>query len=199
MWLQLRFGPSHGSNPLVNQPWTDQSLVAAFKQPQTRDQAFSALIDLYKEKLYWHVRKIVISHDDCDDVLQNTFIKVYQALENFREEARLFTWLYRIATNEALTFLQKKKANLYADWDSVENQLSDSLESDPYFDGNALQRKLQQALLTLPEKQRIVFNMKYFDDLTYEDMSEILGTSVGALKASYHHAVKKVERFFNMH
>ncbi|MBI3233339.1 MAG: RNA polymerase sigma factor [Bacteroidetes bacterium] len=144
------------------------------------------------------MRKILINHDDADDVTQNTFVRIYYALDAFREESKLYTWIYRIATNEAITFINKKKASLYTDWESVEYQLSENLVNDPYFDGNQVQLKLQQAILTLPEKQRIVFNMKYFDQMKYEDMSEVLETSVGALKASYHHAVKKIEKYFGI-
>lgn len=161
-----------------------------------RDAGFRLIIGRYTERLYWHVRKIVISHDDTDDVLQNIFIKVWNGLDGFRAEAGLFTWLYRIATNEAVNFINsKKKHTLIPIMGSVEKQLSQLLDNDPYCNGDNLQLKLQKALLALPEKQRIVFNMKYFDDITYEDMSEILNTSVGALKASYHHAVKKVEKY----
>lgn len=163
------------------------------------EQAFRKILDKYQRKIYWHVRKIVIRHEDADDVTQNTFVKIYYALADFREDSKLYTWMYRIATNEAISFLNKKKASLYADWESVSFALSESLTTDPYFNGDKIQLKLQQALLTLPEKQRIVFNMKYFDNMKYEEMSEVLDTSVGALKASYHHAVKKIEKFFAIH
>ena len=145
--------------------------------------------------MYWHVRKIVLDHDDADDVLQNTFIKAWKALDNFKEEAQLYTWLYRIATNEALGFLRQKKRVDIQSIHPIEHQLSKSLESDVYFKGNDLELKLQQAILTLPEKQRLVFNMKYYDDMKYEEMSDVLGTSVGALKASFHLAVKKIESY----
>jgi RNA polymerase sigma factor (sigma-70 family) len=143
--------------------------------------------------LYWHIRKIVIVHDDADDVLQNTLVKVWKSLQGFRSDSGLYTWLYRIATNEALTFLKQKKKRTFAPWTEVEHKMSETLESDPWFNGDEIQLKLQQAILKLPDKQRIVFNMKYFDEVKYEDMSVILDTSVGALKASYHHAVKKIE------
>ena len=143
--------------------------------------------------MYWHVRKIVLDHDDADDVLQNTFIKAWKALDNFKEEAQLYTWLYRIATNEALGFLRQKKRLNTESIHPLEHQLSKSLESDTYFKGNDLELKLQQAILTLPEKQRLVFNMRYYDEMPYEQMSGVLETSVGALKASFHHASKKVE------
>lgn len=176
---------------------TDEEILAMFRSGEA-EPAFRLILDKYQRKIYWHVRKIVISHDDADDVTQNTFVKVYYALSDFREDARLYTWMYRIATNEAISFLKKKKASLYTDWESVSHALSESLTEDPYFNGNQIQLKLQQALLTLPEKQRIVFNMKYFDNMKYDEMSEILETSVGALKASYHHAVKKIEKFFGI-
>ncbi|MDA3879396.1 MAG: RNA polymerase sigma factor [Prolixibacteraceae bacterium] len=170
-----------------------ESLINRLKQEDTKRLAFHELVKLYQEKLYWHVRKIVISHDDTDDVLQNTFIKVWKNIETFREESGLYTWLFRIATNEALTFLaQKKRRSIFSG--SIENDyLIESLVSDDFFDGSEIQLKLQKAILKLPEKQRLVFNMKYFDEMKYEKMSEILKTSVGALKASYHHAVKKIE------
>jgi RNA polymerase sigma-70 factor (ECF subfamily) len=138
---------------------------------------------------------MVIDHDDTDDILQNVFIKAFNGLSSFREDSRIFTWLYRIATNECITFLNNKKKRFFIPMVDVENQLSQNLENDSYFSGDRIQMRLQQAILTLPEKQRLVFNMKYYEDMKYEDMSEILGTSVGALKASYHHAVKKIEEF----
>jgi RNA polymerase sigma-70 factor (ECF subfamily) len=149
----------------------------------------------YQQRLYWHIRKMVIDHDDTDDILQNVFIKAFNGLSNFREDSKIFTWLYRIATNECITFLNNKKKRFFIPMVDVENQLSQNLENDSYFNGDRIQMRLQQAILTLPEKQRLVFNMKYYEDMKYEDMSEILGTSVGALKASYHHAVKKIEEF----
>lgn len=166
-----------------------------FRNNDTKHYAFNLLVRKYQERLYWHVRKIVISHDDADDVIQNTFIKVWNALESFREDSQLYTWLYRIATNEALTFLKKKRTKFLLPLVDVEQTLSRTLESDPFFDGDETQLKLQKAILKLPEKQRIVFNMKYFEEMKYEEISEILGTSIGALKASYHHAVKKIEKF----
>ncbi|MGZ4041209.1 MAG: RNA polymerase sigma factor [Bacteroidia bacterium] len=173
----------------------DKAILELFKNEKTRNTALTHLIGKYQKMLYWHIRKIVIDHDDSDDVLQNTFIKVWKGLENFREESQLYTWMYRIATNEALTMLrQKQKANT-SSIHPIEYQLSKSLESDNYFKGDEIQLKLQQAILTLPEKQRIVFNMRYYDETPYEKMSEILETSVGALKASYHIAAKKIEEF----
>jgi RNA polymerase sigma-70 factor, ECF subfamily len=173
--------------------WNDRDIIHEFKNPDNKERAFNHLVATYQERLYWHIRKIVIVHDDADDVLQNTMIKVWKSLANFRAESGLYTWLYRIATNEALSFLKQKKKKAFATWMDVEAQMSENLEADPWFNGDEIQLKLQQAILKLPEKQRIVFNMKYFDQVKYEKMSEILGTSVGALKASYHHAVKKIE------
>ncbi len=161
----------------------------------TQNYAFNLIVRKYQERIYWHIRKIVINHDDADDVVQNTFLKVWGGLQNFREDSQLYTWLYRIATNEALTFLKRKRTKYFLPLIDVEQQLSNSLETDPYFDGDELQLKLQKAIVRLPEKQRLVFNMKYFDEMKYEDMSEVLGTSVGALKASFHHAMKKIEKF----
>ncbi|MCL2097206.1 MAG: RNA polymerase sigma factor [Bacteroidales bacterium] len=177
---------------------TDRELVQLFQEGDNPNYAFNLIVRKYRERLYWHIRKLVIDHDDTDDVLQNTLVKTWTALADFRGDSQLFTWLYRIATNEALTFLKAKRTRFFLPLVDVENQLKNKLEDDPYFDGNELQRQLQKAILTLPEKQRVVFNMRYFDDLKYEEMSEILGTSVGALKASYHHAVKKVEELMNV-
>lgn len=171
----------------------DNDILELFKQSDGKDQALSALINKYQQKLYWHIRKIVIDHDDADDVLQNTFIKIWKGLESFKGDSQLYTWLYRIATNEALTFLRQKQKQNTTSLHPIEYSLSKSLESDVYFKGDTIQLKLQQAILTLPEKQRIVFNMRYFDEMPYEQMSEVLETSVGALKASYHLAAKKIE------
>lgn len=174
---------------------TDAEILEKFRDENTRSYAFNLLVKKYQQKLYSLIRRMVISHDDTDDVLQNTFIKVFSNLEKFREDSQLYTWLYRIASNEALNFLNKKRTRFLVPIVDVEHKLAKSLESDPYFKGDAIQMKLQQAILRLPEKQRLVFNMKYFEEMKYEDMSEVLGTSVGALKASYHHAVKKIEDF----
>jgi len=174
---------------------TDKELLQLFRKAESREKAFQLIVLKYKERLYWHIRKIVIDHTDTDDILQETFIKAWSALDNFREDSGLYTWLYRIATNESLTFLNRKRKRYFLPLADVERQLSGMIEEDPLFTGDEMQKKLQKALLTLPEKQRIVFNMKYFDEMKYEDMAEILGTSVGALKASYHHAVKKIENF----
>jgi RNA polymerase sigma-70 factor (ECF subfamily) len=174
---------------------SDKELLEMFRNLETQSYAFNLIVRKYQERLYWHIRKIIICHDDSDDVIQNTFLKVWTGLKNFREDSQLFTWLYRIATNEALTFLKKKRNKFFLPLMDVEQQLAQTLESGPHIDGNEIQVKLQKAILTLPEKQRIVFNMKYFEELKYEDISEILGTSVGALKASFHHAVKKIEKY----
>lgn len=171
----------------------DKQIVSLFRNPASRDKAVELLIAGYQRRLYWHIRKIVICHDDADDVLQNTFIKAWKGLDNFREESALFTWLYRVATNEALEFLRQKKRRMSASIHPIEHELGQQLEQDQYFNGDQAQMKLQQAILTLPEKQRLVFNMRYFDEMPYEQMSQILDTSVGALKASYHIAAKKIE------
>jgi RNA polymerase sigma-70 factor (ECF subfamily) len=174
---------------------SDKELLGLFRISESRHHAFGLIVAKYKERLYWHIRKLLIDHNDTDDTLQNTFIKVWTGLDNFREDSGLFTWLYRIATNEALSFLNNKKRRFLLPIADVEKQLANTLENDTYFNGDELQLKLQKAILNLPEKQRLVFNMKYFDEMKYEDMSVILDTSVGALKASYHHAVKKIEKY----
>lgn len=177
--------------------YSEKELISLYKNGKDQDYVFNILVNEYKERLYWHIRKIIINHDDTDDVLQNTFIKVWKGLDEFREDSNLYTWIYRIGTNEALSFLRNKKRASFVPWTGVEKKLSETLETDEYFNGNNLQLKLQKAILKLPEKQRIVFNMKYFDEMKYEDMSEILETSVGALKASFHHAVKKIEKYMS--
>lgn len=171
----------------------DSSILSRFRSDKTKNAALTDLIDKYQKRLYWHIRKIVIDHDDADDVLQNTFIKTWKGLENFKEESQLYTWIYRIATNEALSFLRQKQKKNTTSIHPIEYELSKNLESDSYFTGDEIQLKLQQAILTLPEKQRLVFNMRYYDEMPYEEMSRILETSVGALKASYHIAAKKIE------
>jgi RNA polymerase sigma factor (sigma-70 family) len=173
----------------------DTDILSLYKDENTRNKSLELLIDKYQQKLYWHIRKIVIDHDDSDDVLQNTYIKIWKGLANFKEESALFTWMYRIATNESITFLNQKNKRNTTSLHPIEYQLSKDLESDHYFKGDQIQLKLQQAILTLPEKQRIVFNMRYYDEMPYEQMSQVLDTSVGALKASYHLAAKKVEEF----
>ena len=173
----------------------DQQILDSLKNPLTKDLAFRQLISTYKERLYWHIRKIVLNHEDTDDVLQNTFIKIWNGIDSFRAESSLFTWLYRIATNESITFLNNRKRKMMSSLADGNEYLVGNLESDSYFDGDEWQMILQKAIAVLPDKQRIVFNMKYYDEIKYEDMSEILGTSVGALKASYYHAVKKIEEY----
>lgn len=175
----------------------EEKILSQLVNPETKTQAFSKLVRLYQERLYWHIRKMVLSHEDSNDILQNTFMKAWKGLANFRGEAQISTWLYRIATNETLTFLSNKRMRNIAGIDDVEGLLLINLQADTYFSGNEAELKLQEAILTLPEKQRLVFNMKYFDDLTYEELEKILETSVGALKASYHHAVKKIEKFLS--
>lgn len=177
------------------QHYSDEEILNLYRDEQSRNMSLHYLIQKYQQKLYWHIRKIVISHDDTDDVLQNTFIKTWKGLANFKEESQLFTWLYRIATNEALTFLKQKQKNNTTSIHPIEYQLSKSLESDTFFSGDEIQLKLQKAILTLPEKQRLVFDMRYYDEMPYEEMSNILETSVGALKASYHIAAKKIEEY----
>ena len=175
---------------------TDETvLIEQLINVQTREKAFRELISLYKERLYWHVRKIVISHDDTDDVLQNTFIKIYKNISKFNQESKLFSWMYRIATNEAITFINKRNKERKVDISEVQEQIVSTLESDIYFSGEEIQEILQKAIASLPQKQQLVFNMKYFDNMKYTQISEILGTSVGALKASYFHAVKKIESY----
>lgn len=173
----------------------EETLIEQLKNPLTQEQAFRSLMTLYKERLYWHIRKIVISHDDADDVLQNTFVKIYRNINNFKAESKLYSWMYRIATNESITFINKRAKQNHIDVSEMQYQLAENLEADVHFDGDEMQLQLQKAIATLPQKQRLVFNMKYFDEMKYNDMSEILETSVGSLKASYHHAVKKIERF----
>ncbi len=168
-------------------------LIQQLKNAKTQDRAFRELMSLYKERLYWHIRKIVISHDDTDDVLQNTFVKVYRNIDKFKEESKLYSWIYRIATNEAITFLNKRAKERKVDVSEMQQEVIENLQADVYFDGNEIQLKLQKAVASLPQKQQLVFNMKYFDDMKYQEISDVLETSVGALKASYHHAVKKIE------
>ncbi|PKH68563.1 RNA polymerase subunit sigma-70 [Flavobacterium sp. ALD4] len=173
----------------------EEELIQQLLNPKTQNEAFQKLLLAYQKPLYNHIRNIILNHDDTDDVLQNTFIKVFQNLKNFKGESKLFSWMYRIATNEALTFLNQKAKKGGISSETLQNKTIDNLKSDSYFDGNEIQIKLQKAIVTLPEKQQLVFKMKYFEELKYEQISEILGTSVGALKASYHHAVKKIEAF----
>lgn len=173
----------------------EQSLVISLQSETHREAAFSELVSQYKERLYWHIRKIVLDHDDADDVLQNTFIKIFRNIGAFKGDSKLYTWMYRIATNEALTFINKRAKRANVSVEEVKNHAIDNLKSDVYFDGAEIQLKLQRAIATLPPRQQLIFNMKYFDDITYEDLSEILDTSVGGLKSSYHIASQKIKSF----
>ena len=175
---------------------TDElDLVTRLKNEKTKDIAYRELLNLYKERLYWHIRKIVISHDDADDVLQNTFIKVFRSIDKFKGDSKLYSWMYRIATNESITFINKNAKRLSISNEEIQNNAINNLTADVYFEGNEIQLQLQKAIATLPQKQQLVFNMRYFDDMKYKEISEILETSEGALKASYHIAVKKIETF----
>ena len=162
--------------------------------PLIQHRTFEKVVQVFNERLYWQIRKMVLSHDDANDVLQNTFIKAWMSIDLFRGESKLSTWLYKIAVNESITFLNKQRAHLRLSIDD-EALFVKKLECDDYFDGDEAQMKLQKAVLSLPEKQRLVFNLRYFDEMAYEEMSQVLNTSVGALKASYHHASKKIETF----
>ncbi len=170
-------------------------IIHKIKNKETRNYGFNLLVREYQERVYWHVRKMVIDHDDTDDLVQEIFVKVWKNLDSFRKDSKLFTWIYRIATNECLTFLKKKKQKLFIPIKDIGQELSQKVESDQTISGDEIQLKLQNALLKLPDKQRMVFNMKYFDDMKFSDIAEITGTSIGALKANYHHAVKKIEEF----
>ena len=181
------------------QQYNEEEIVLQLRDPDTQRNAFSKVVGHYGEKLYWHIRRLVLNHEDANDLLQNTFLKAWGSIEYFRGDAKLSTWLYRIAVNEALTFLARERERRNLTADDTDDFLLSHVESDEYFDGDRAQRLLQEAVLQLPEKQRLVFNMRYFDEMKYEDMSEILGTSVGALKASYHHAAKKIEEYLQDH
>lgn len=173
----------------------EEEILELLREPDTQRQGFDYLVKEYSERLYWQIRKMVYSHEDANDILQDVFIKAWLNIEKFRGDAKLSTWLYKIAINESITFINRSKAKLNLSIDDDDSFLLDKLESDDFFDGDEAQLLLQKAIVTLPEKQRLVFQMKYFNEMKYDEMSDILGTSVGALKASYHHAVKKVERF----
>ena len=179
-----------------NNPKDDEQLVARLREPATCREAFGEVIKLYSEPLYWQIRRMVNNHDDANDLLQNTFMKAWGAIENFRGDAKLSTWLHKIAINESITFLEKERKRNNISLDDEDSYLINTIEADSNVDGDELALKLRKAIASLPEKQRLVFNMKYYDEMKYEEMSEILGTSVGALKASYHLAVKKIEQFF---
>lgn len=178
-------------------PVMEDDLLSRLSDSRTKEKAFSEVVRLYQERLYWHIRKMVLSHEDANDLLQNTFMKAWGGLSTFRGDAKISSWLYRIATNETMTFLTSKRMKHISSMEDIENILLNQLRADTYFCGNEAEMKLQEAILTLPEKQRLVFNMKYFDSLTYDEMEKILETSVGALKASYHHAVKKLEKILS--
>lgn len=172
----------------------DSQLLEQFREPDARPRVFARITEKYARKLYWHIRRLVVDHDDADDVLQNTLIRAWNGLPLFRQDARLYTWLYRIATNESLNFLEQKRRRLAVSLDELPEHLSSQLRAEPGFDADRLEWRIQLAIQQLPEKQKLVFSLRYFDEMPYEEMSRVLGTSVGALKASYHHAVKKVER-----
>lgn len=175
--------------------WEDKELIDAFKEPGTKEKAFTDIVKKYQERIYWHIRRLVITHEDANDVMQNVFIKMWTYLEKFREESNLYTWIYRIATNETLTFLEKEKKRRFTSISDADTGLENKLKAETGFDVNKLEWKLQQAIQSLPEKQKVVFTLRYYDEMPYDEMSEVLETSTGALKASYHHAVKKVEEF----
>lgn len=177
----------------------DKLLIVQLKNPETQEQAFRNLMSFYKRQLYWHIRKIVLSHEDADDVLQNTFIKVYKNINSFKGDSKLYTWIYRIATNEAITCINKKAAHQNIDISELQYKMAENLSDDDLYTGDEIQVLLQKAIVSLPQKQQLVFNMKYFDELKYSEMAEILNTSVGALKASYFYAVKKIEAFLKTH
>lgn len=171
----------------------DEYIIHLFQREEREEHAFRLLVNKYRERLYWHIRKIVLSHEDTDDILQNVFVKIWQSLKEFRFESKLYTWMYRIATNEALNFLSEKRRKVYGNSGEISGFLENTLESDPFFCGDDIQKELQKAILTLSDRQRVVFNMKYFDDMPYEDIAQVLEVAVGTLKATYHNAVKKIE------
>ena len=177
----------------------DKELLELFRDPSQRERAYTAIVKKYQEKIYWHVRRMVVDHDDAHDVVQNVFIKVWKGLDQFREDAKLYTWLYRIASNESLTFIEQQKKRQTISFDQESSGMADRLKADKDFDANKLEWKLQLAIQQLPEKQKLVFSLRYYDEMPYEDMSRILETSEGALKASYHHAVKKIEEYILNH
>ncbi len=177
--------------------YTDEELLEMFIEGDNPNYAFNLIVRKYQESVYWHIRRLVITHEDANDIVQDVFVKAWRGLHKFRRDAGLYTWLYRIATNEALSFLKKKKRRMFLSMMDAGKQLEDSLEADVYYQGDDLQRKVHKAILSLPEKQRAVFNLRYYDEMKYEDMTRVLNTSVGALKASYHHAVKKIEKYIS--
>ena len=175
----------------------EKIFIEELLNPKTQNKAFQTLLQHYQKPLYHHIRSIVLNHDDADDVLQNTFVKIFRYLKSLKGDSKLFSWMYRIATNEAISFLNQKAKKHNSTSEAIQAKIIDNLEADVYFDGNEIQIKLQKAIVLLPEKQQLVFKMKYFEELKYEEISNILGTSVGGLKASYHHAVKKIEEYMN--
>lgn len=177
----------------------EKAFILELLEPKTQNEAFRKLLQLYQKPLYNHIRNMVLNHDDADDVLQNTFIKIFSNLKNFKGDSKLFSWMYRIATNEAITFMQQRAKKQGISNEEVQQKAINKLESDVFFDGNEIQLKFQKAIAILPEKQQLVFKMRYFEELKYEEMSEILTTSVGSLKASYHIAVKKIEEYLHTH
>ena len=177
----------------------DSELLTQFRHEETKEKAFASLVKKYQEKLYWHIRRMVVQHEDANDVLQNVFIRVWKGLENFREDSRLYTWLYRIATNESLTYLDQLKRKSAVSLSNVETGLSNKIKADRNFDAQKVEWKLQLAIQQLPEKQRVVFALRYYEEMPYEEMSRVLDTSEGALKASYHHAAKKIEDYMLNH
>ena len=183
----------------MNSTYNEKEIVVLLQDPARQREAFARIVREYSEQLYWQIRRLVLSHDDANDILQNTFIKAWNNIEYFRGDAKMSTWLYRIALNECLTFLNKQRASQQLSIDEADTEIVNQLESDTYFDGDKTQKVFLQAVKQLPEKQQMIFNLKYFKEMKYEEISEILGTSIGALKASYHHAVKKIESFLEKH
>jgi RNA polymerase sigma-70 factor (ECF subfamily) len=179
----------------MNTQSADNLLLLQLSDSKQRRKAFDSLVKMTKERLYWHIRKMVLVHDDANDILQNTYLKAWKSIDSFRGESQLYTWLYKIATNETLTFLSLQRMRNISTPVDYEDLMISRMEADVYYDGDEMQKKFQRAIMSLPEKQRLVFNMKYYEDMKYDEISEITGTSVGALKASYHHAVKKIEQF----
>ncbi len=178
--------------------YNEENIVRMLRSPATRRAAFSTVVRMYGEPLYWKVRRLVLTHEDTDDVLQNTFMKAWTNLDSFQGKSKLSTWLYRIAINEALDMLRKQRATTNVSADESPS-VAERLMADDYFDGDETAAQLQEAIATLPDVQRTVFNLRYYDEMKYSEMSKILGTSEGALKASYHHAVKKIEEYFHRH
>jgi RNA polymerase sigma-70 factor (ECF subfamily) len=183
----------------MNSTYNEKEIVVLLQDPARQREAFARIVKEYSEQLYWQIRRLVLTHDDANDILQNTFIKAWTNIEYFRGDAKMSTWLYRIALNECLTFLNKQRASQQLSIDEAETEMMNQLESDTYFDGDETQKIFLQAVKQLPDKQQMIFNLKYFNEMKYEEISEILGTSIGALKASYHHAVKKIESFLEKH